>query len=178
MNENLINQSSGFIESEKKKFRRQNASVKHEMIKHNSSLAIMDDEIWRMSETEHYELDAGQNDCHLLSSMKMMQKVNMNHPRIFEEGVTKPVPLNTSMGKLLGDDPKEVLPVYQLGIATTQYFKLLKALFKLMIVGFILNIPSMMIYYNGLGYFDLELESFNKLARITIGNLGQNWTNC
>jgi len=88
----------------------------------------------------------------------MKSNVNMKHPRLFKDGETRRVPLCIGVGRLSKDSAKEIQGMDQLGIGVSIYFKLLKSIIFLFTLCFILAIPLISIYWQGLAVNQLNSQ--------------------
>ena len=84
------------------------------------------------------------------------------------------------MGSLLSRGVQKPLETDCIGVAVAQYFRLLKAMTKIMIGCFCLSIPSLIIFASGKGY-DRDwptMNIFEQSSMFTMGNLGESIDMC
>jgi hypothetical protein len=84
-----------------------------------------------------------------LSYAKMRAAVNLRHPRVNVDGEPREVPLCVDTGRLTGSTKKELHGLDELGIATSIYFKLLKALIGIFCLCSFVALPLYFLYASG-----------------------------
>ena len=118
---------------------------------------------------------------------EMRKKVDLAHPRRIvvdkdsNYGKYKKFPvISTPMGQLLSRGIQKPLETDCIGVAVAQYFRLLKAMVKIMISCFLLSLPSLIIFSNGKGYDNdwTYMSIIDKTAMFTMGNLGESMNEC
>ena len=102
----------------------------------------------------------------------MKANQHLMHPRVYKDKKPEQLPLTMEMGSFFFPSKEEGKDRgLALGIFTSQYFKLLKALIQFMIVAAVLHLP--------LFYFYGQVEdNFSIFTKFSLGNLGQNTTVC